>query len=109
MFNKLKKWYWWVIRNREVCYDFEADVALTFNYNLTATNIMVKRTMVIVSKDTEAYQKYLAYCVKHDVLDKETNTCVKLVNKRSYQQNYKQAVECLLANTDEEENENDWN
>lgn len=109
MFNKLNKWYWWLIRDREIGYDFEADVVLTFSRQYPVNETMVKRTMVIVSKDTEAYQKYLAYCVKHNILDKEVNTCVKLVNNRSYYHNYKQAVEYLSTNTEKEENENDWN
>lgn len=106
MFNKLNKWFWWVIRDREVGYDFEADVALTFSRQYPVNETMVKRTMVIVSKDTkitEAYQKYLAYCVKHDILDKEVNTCVKLVNNRSYYHNYERAVEYLSA--DDEAND----
>lgn len=107
MFNKLNKWFWWVIRDREVGYDFEADVALTFSRQYPVNETMVKRTMVIVSKDTkitEAYQKYLAYCVKHDILDKEVNVCVKLVNSRSYYHNYERAVEYLSADDEKEEN-----
>ena len=109
MFNKLKKWYWWAKRDKEVGYDFEDSVARLFNYNLTAPRIMVNKTIVIVSKDSEVYQKYLAYCVKHDILDKEVDTCVKLANKRIYKQNYEQAVEYLRTNTTKEENSNDWN
>lgn len=109
MFNKLKKWYWWVKRDKDVSYAFEDSVARTFNYNLTVTRIMVKRTIVIVSKDTNIFQKYIAYCVKHGILDKEVDTCVTLVNKRSYKQNYAQAVEYLLADDKKEENQNDWN
>lgn len=51
MFNKLNKWYWWLTRDREVGYDFEADVAL-----LSRPNIAVEKDMVIVGKDTKAYQ-----------------------------------------------------
>ena len=50
MFNKLNKWYWWLIRDREIGYDFEADVVLTFNHGVPVNETMVKRTMVIVSK-----------------------------------------------------------
>lgn len=103
MFNKLNKWYWWLTRDREVGYDFEADVVLTFSRQFPVNKTMVKRTMVIVSENTEAYQKYLAYCVKHDILDKEVNVCVRLVNNRSYYHNYKRAVEYLSA--DDKEND----
>lgn len=100
MFNKLIKWYWWLTRDREVGYDFEADVVLMFNCGIPVNETMVKETMVTVSKNTkvtEAYQKYLAYCVRHDILDKEVNVCVKLVNNRSYYHNYERAVEYLSA------------
>lgn len=104
MFNKLKKWYWWLTRDREVGYDFEADVAL-----LSRPNVVVEKDMVIVSKDTKAYQQYLAYCVKHDVLDKEVRRCAKLHNKVEYRQSYERAVKYLRTNTTKEENQNDWN
>lgn len=104
MFNKLKKWYWWARRDKEVSYTLEDSVARLFNYNLTAPRIMVNKTIVLISKDSEVYQKYLAYCVKHDILDKEVDTCVKLANKRIYKQNYEQAVEYLLADDKKEEN-----
>lgn len=104
MFNKLNKWYWWLTRDREVGYDFEADVAL-----LSRPNIAVEKDMAIVSENTEAYQKYLAYCVKHGILDKEVRICAKLRNKVDYQQDYARAVEYLLADDKKEENQNDWN
>lgn len=109
MFNKLKKWYWWLKRDKDVSYAFEDSVARTFNHSLTVTRIMVNKTIVIFSEDSEVYQKYLAYCVKHNILDKEVDTCVKLANKRIYKQNYEQAVEYLLADDKKEENSNDWN
>lgn len=81
----------------------------TMLWQSTVTRIMVNKTIVIVSKDTNIFQKYIAYCVKHGILDKEVDTCVTLVNKRSYKQNYAQAVEYLLADDKKEENQNDWN
>lgn len=81
----------------------------TMLWQSTVTRIMVNKTIVIVSKDTNIFQKYIAYCVKHGILDKEVDTCVTLVNKRSYKQNYVQAVEYLLADDKKEENQNDWN
>lgn len=100
MFNKLNKWYWWLTRDREVGCDFEADVVLTFSRGFS-----VNKTMVIVSENTKAYQKYLAYCVKHGILDKEVRRCAKLRNKVDYQRNYAQAVGYLLSDGNKEENE----
>lgn len=99
MFDKLKKWYWWVTRDKEVGYDFEDSVA-----SLYRPNIAMEKDMIIVSQDNKSRQKYLAYCVKHDILDKEVRRCAKLVNKRSYEQDYARAVEYLLADDKKEEN-----
>ena len=111
MFDKLKKWYWWVTRDEYVGSAFEDDVA-----SLSHPNDAVELDMIVVSektKITKAYQKYLAYCFRHDVLTNEVRRCAKLVNKRSYEQDYKQAVECLYADaekmTKKKENSNDWN
>lgn len=103
MFNKLKRWYWWITRDKKAGSAFEADVT-----SLSRPTIAVEEDMVMISEDTEAYQKYLAYCVKHDILDKEVDTCAKLVNK-SYELYYARAVEYLLADDKKKENSNDWN
>lgn len=112
MFNKLNKWFWWVIRDREIGEAFEDAVASLPHPN----DVAVELVMIVVSektKVTKAYQKYLAYCFRHDVLANEVRRCAKLINKRSYEQDYKQAVECLYADaektTKKEENQNDWN
>ncbi len=91
MFNKLKRWYWWITRDKKAGSAFEADVA-----SLSRPNIAVEEDMVMISKDTKTYQKYLAYCVKHDILDKEVRRCAKLANK-NYELYYARAVACLLA------------
>lgn len=119
MFDKLNKWFWWVIRDREIGEAFEDAVASLFH-----PNDAVELDMIIVSektKTTKAYQKYLAYCFRHDVLDREVRRCAKLVNKRnhkrSHEQDYERAVECLYADVDadiekttkKKEKANDWN
>lgn len=111
MFNKLKKWYWWVMRDKYVCSAFEDAVA-----SLYRPNDVVELDMIMVSEKTEitkAYQKYLAYCFRHDVLANEVRRCEKLVNKRIHELDYEQAIECLYADaektTKKKEKANDWN
>lgn len=104
MFNKLKKWYWWVMRDKDVSSAFEDDVA-----SLYRPNVAVEKDMIVVSEHNKLWQAYLAYCMKHDILDKEVDACVKLVNKGNDEQHYARAVAYLLANDKKEENENDWN
>ena len=116
MFNKLNKWFWWVIRDREVGEAFEDAVASLPHSN----DVTVELVMIVVSektKVTKAYQKYLAYCFRHDVLDREVRRCAKLVNQRNHEQDYERAVECLYADVDadiekttkKKEKANDWN